>query len=45
VALEQAERPGQQLRIDALDASQRGAVQQALAPALAGKALTPCNGG
>ena len=45
VTLEQPERPGQQLRIDALDASRRGAVEQALGPALAGKALTPCNGG
>lgn len=45
IALEQPQRPGQQLRIDALDATQRGAVEQALAAALAGKALTPCNGG
>lgn len=45
VTLEQPERPGQQLRIDALEAAQRDAVRQALGPALAGKALTPCSSG
>lgn len=45
VALEQPERPGQRLRIDALEAAQRDAVQQSLGPALAGKALTPCSSG
>lgn len=45
VVIETPERAGQQLRIDALDATQRGAVEQALGPALAGKAFTPCNGG